>query len=92
VSERLKKALARRVVPHMTPALGLHARAQKDFLRYIDEQFAPTRQVIYSTHSPFMVQPGQLDRVRMVEDHGREVGSTISSDVLATDPDTLFPL
>lgn len=74
------------------PALGLHARAQKDFLRYIDEQLAPTRQVIYSTHSPFMVQPGQLDRVRMVEDKGREIGSVISSDVLATDPDTLFPL
>lgn len=74
------------------PALGLHARAQKDFLRYIDEQLSPTRQVIYSTHSPFMVQPGQLDRVRMVEDKGREIGSVISSDVLATDPDTLFPL
>ena len=74
------------------PALGLHARAQKDFLRYVDEQLSPTRQVIYSTHSPFMVQPGQLDRVRMVEDKGREIGSVISSDVLATDPDTLFPL
>jgi len=32
------------------PALGLHARAQKDFLRYIDEQLATTRQVIYTTH------------------------------------------
>ena len=30
------------------PALGLHARAQKDFLRYVDEQLSPTRQVIYS--------------------------------------------
>lgn len=74
------------------PALGLHARAQKDFLRYIDEQLTPTQQVIFSTHSPFMVQPEHLDRVRMVEDHGREIGSKITSDILATDPDTLFPL
>lgn len=74
------------------PALSLHARAQKDFLRYVNEQLAPSRQVIYSTHSPFMVQPDELERVRMVEDKGREVGSVISSDVLATDPDTLFPL
>lgn len=74
------------------PALSLHARAQKDFLRYVDEQLAPARQVLYSTHSPFMVQPGHLNRVRMVEDRGREIGSVVSSDILATDPDTLFPL
>lgn len=74
------------------PGLGLHARAQMDFLRYLDEQLSPTRQIIYSTHSPFMVQPNHLDRVRLVEDRGRETGSTVSADVLATDPDTLFPL
>jgi predicted ATP-dependent endonuclease of OLD family len=74
------------------PGLGLHARAQKDFLRFIDERLSKRRQVIYSTHSPFMIQPGQLERARVVEDKGRETGSVISSDVLTTDPDTLFPL
>lgn len=74
------------------PGLGLHARAQKDFLRFIDERLAKRCQVIYSTHSPFMVQPGLLERARVVEDKGRETGSVISSDVLTTDPDTLFPL
>lgn len=74
------------------PGLGLHARAQKDFLRFIDERLAKRCQVIYSTHSPFMVQPGLLERARVVEDKGREIGSVISSDVLTTDPDTLFPL
>ncbi|MEX2376078.1 MAG: AAA family ATPase [Dehalococcoidia bacterium] len=74
------------------PALGLHARAQKDFLRFIDERLAKNSQVIYTTHSPFMVEPGKLERVRLVEDRGKEVGATVSADVLSTDPDTLFPL
>jgi len=74
------------------PALGLHARAQKDFLRFIDERLASKHQVIHTTHSPFMVQPDRLERVRLVEDTGREEGAKVSQDILTTDPDTLFPL
>jgi predicted ATPase len=74
------------------PGLGLHAKAQKDFLRFIDERLAKRCQVIYSTHSPFMIQPSQLERARVVEDKGREIGSKITSSVLTSDPDTLFPL
>ncbi len=74
------------------PALGLHARAQSDFLRFIDERLVAKHQVIYTTHSPFMIQPGKLERVRIVEDRGREHGAQVSSDILSTDPDTLFPL
>lgn len=74
------------------PAVGLHAKAQADFLRFIEERLTRRCQVIYTTHSPFMVQPGRLERVRMVEDSGKDHGSTISSDVLSRDPDTLFPL
>jgi len=48
--------------------------------------------VIYTTHSPFMVQPGKLERVRLVEDRGKEEGAVLSSDVLTRDRDTLFPL
>jgi energy-coupling factor transporter ATP-binding protein EcfA2 len=74
------------------PAVGLHARAQKDFLRFIEERLTKRCQVIYTTHSPFMVQPGKLERVRLVEDHGKERGAVVSSDVLTRDHDTLFPL
>lgn len=74
------------------PALGLHARAQSDFLRFIEERLAPKHQVIHTTHSPFMIQPGKLNRVRIVEDKGRDAGAIVTSDVLTTDPDTLFPL
>jgi hypothetical protein len=74
------------------PALGLHARAQRDFLRFINERLAPKSQVIYTTHSPFMVQPDRLERVRLVEDRGQIEGAKVTSDVTTTDPDTLFPL
>ena len=74
------------------PGLGLHATAQRDFLRFIEERLSKRCQVIYSTHSPFMIQPDHLERARLVEDKGRECGSVTTSDVLTTDSDTLFPL
>jgi predicted ATP-dependent endonuclease of OLD family len=74
------------------PAVGLHARAQADFLRFIEERLTKRSQVIYTTHSPFMVQPGKLERVRLVEDRGKEAGSVVTNDVLTRDRDTLFPL
>ncbi|HAZ60745.1 MAG TPA: hypothetical protein DCY89_04130 [Gammaproteobacteria bacterium] len=74
------------------PAVGLHAKAQADLLRFIEERLTKRCQVIYTTHSPFMVQPGKLERVRLVEDRGKQEGSVLSSDVLTRDRDTLFPL
>jgi len=74
------------------PAVGLHAKAQADFLRFIEERLTKRCQVIYTTHSPFMVQPGKLERVRLVEDRGKETGAVVTSDVLTRDKDTLFPL
>ena len=74
------------------PALELHPRAQRDFLRFINERLAPKHQVFYTTHSPFMVEADHLERVRMVEDKGRGVGAVVSSDVLSAEPDSFFPL
>ena len=75
------------------PGLGLHARAQDDFLRFIDDRLADRHQVIFTTHSPFLVDPAQLDRVRVVEDAGPEHGAKVTrTDGVSKDPDTLFPL
>ncbi len=74
------------------PALGLHARAQKDFLRFIEERLSKRCQVIYTTHSPFMIEPSKLERTRLVEDKGQDIGSVTTSEVLTTNSDTLFPL
>jgi predicted ATP-dependent endonuclease of OLD family len=74
------------------PGLTLHGRAQADFLRFIDERLAPVAQVLYTTHSPFMVETGQIGRVRIVEDKGPRDGAVVSQEVLSVDSDSLFPL
>lgn len=74
------------------PGLGLHGRAQADFLLFIEERLADSRQVLYTTHSPFLVQSNKLERARVVEEKNRNEGTKITEDVFTTDPDTLFPL
>ncbi|TDU04198.1 putative ATP-dependent endonuclease of OLD family [Streptomyces sp. 846.5] len=73
------------------PGLSLHGLAQGDLLRLIDERLAPKHQVLYTTHSPFMVSPGQLHRVRTVIDQ-EKAGTKVSSEVFQADQDTAFPL
>lgn len=72
------------------PGLTLHAKAQRDFLRFINERLAPAGQVLYTTHSPFMVD--QIERVRVVEDRGEDVGSVTTSEALEVGDDSAFPL
>jgi energy-coupling factor transporter ATP-binding protein EcfA2 len=81
------------------PGLTLHGKAQADLLRFFKEKLEPHHQIIYSTHSPFMVPADELASVRIVEDQiemkgARRVplGTKVRSDVLTRDPDTLFPL
>ena len=73
------------------PALNLHAMAQYDFLRFIDERLAPKHQVVYTTHSPFMINLDSLTSVRTVEDMDN-YGTVITEDVLQNSSDTVFPL
>jgi predicted ATP-dependent endonuclease of OLD family len=73
------------------PGLNLHATAQHDFLRFICDRLAPTYQVIYSTHSPFMIDVTRLSSLRTVEDMDHR-GTVVTSDVTTHDPETVFPL
>ncbi len=72
------------------PGLTLHAKAQRDFLRFINERLAPAGQVLYTTHSPFMVD--RIERVRVVEDRGDDIGSVTTSEALEVGDDSAFPL
>lgn len=81
----------RRVILLDEPGLNLHAKAQGDLLRYIDDRLATEHQVIYTTHSLFMIQPRHLERCRTVEDVPRQ-GTKVSDDVWAARPETVFPL
>jgi hypothetical protein len=47
------------------PGLSLHPLAQKDLSTFFDG-LSESNQIIYTTHSPFMVDSDRLDRVRAV--------------------------
>lgn len=70
------------------PGLYLHARSQGDLLRHLEDDFS--NQIVYTTHSPFMVPTHQLDWVRTVN-ITEEDGTTVSNDPNG-DARTLFPL
>ena len=75
------------------PGLNLHAAAQGDLLKFIDDELSSKYQVIYTTHSPFMIESNCLNQVRTVYDsQDPKVGSVISDVIQEKDPDTLFPL
>jgi predicted ATP-dependent endonuclease of OLD family len=82
------------------PGLTLHGKAQGDLLRYIVERLLPDHQVVFTTHSPFMVPMNRLADVRIVEDVVIEKpgkrpevkGTKVKSDILEVNDDTLFPL
>jgi predicted ATP-dependent endonuclease of OLD family len=69
----------------------LHGLKQRDFRQTIS-RLAEKNQTIYSTHSPFLVGPGELDIVRVVEMPDRTVGTSVHSDVVSIDPAALLPL
>ena len=73
------------------PGTNLHAMGQTDFMRFIEERLAPKHQVIYTTHSPFMVNLERLSNVRLVEDI-ESSGTVVSENVLGNDSETIFPL
>lgn len=83
------------------PGLTLHARAQADLLRYINEQLKPEYQVVYTTHSPFMIDTDNILSARTVEDvvtidtktkEEQLLGTKVSSKILSKDRDTISPL
>lgn len=82
------------------PGLALHGTAQGDLLRYIETELGESHQVIYTTHSPFMVDSKHLERVRIVQDRGMEQddvppeddGTKVFADVLRATSGSLFPL
>lgn len=71
------------------PGLNLHASAQADLLRFL-EDLSENYQIVYSTHSPFMIVSDKLQRVRTVLETDK--GSIISDSIQEKDPNTLFPL
>lgn len=82
------------------PGLSLHGRAQADLLRYFEAELS-AHQLIYTTHSPFMIDPAKFERVRIVQDLGIDAkeplpkeqdGTKVLTNVFDATNDSLFPL
>lgn len=82
------------------PGLSLHGRAQADLLSYFDAELS-AHQLLYTTHSPFMIDPTKFERVRIVQDLGidekeapakEQDGTKVLTDVFDATDDSLFPL
>ncbi|MEO1817761.1 AAA family ATPase [Pseudomonas sp.] len=73
------------------PGVSLHALKQREFRNTIS-LLAQKNQTIYSTHSPFMVGPDELDIVRVVEMPDRKIGTKVHSTITSSDPAALLPL
>lgn len=73
------------------PGLNLHARAKREFLAFMKHELAPRNPIVYTTHSPFMIDPEHLHRTKMVspEPTGPE---NVFTDVSLADEYTRFPL
>ena len=73
------------------PGLSLHGLKQREFRQTIS-RLAEGNQTIYTTHSPFLVGPDELDLVRVVEMTDRDEGTKVHTSVTASDPAALLPL
>ncbi|MFC5931835.1 OLD family endonuclease [Cryobacterium melibiosiphilum] len=73
------------------PGLSLHALKQQEFRKTIS-LLGEDNQIIYSTHSPFMVGSDELDLVRIVEMKSRLQGTKVHTRLQVDDPRSIFPL
>ncbi len=73
------------------PGVSLHALKQREF-RHTVTRLAEHNQTIYTTHSPFLVGPDELDLVRVVELNDRREGTKVHTSVTSTDKAALLPL
>lgn len=72
------------------PGLYLHAKAQKDVLKVLEE-VSREAQVLFSTHSPYLIDAERLDRIRLVikDESGTKVENKIHK---GADKETLTPI
>jgi len=73
------------------PGLTLHGLKQRNF-RSTLSRLAESNQTLYTTHSPFLVGPDELDFVRVVEMTDRKAGTKIHTSITASDPAAMLPL
>lgn len=74
------------------PGLYLHAKAQKDVLRVFEKLSKDGSDIIFSTHSPYLLDSERLDRIRLIT-KSKSDGTTISNKIHKNiEADALTPI
>lgn len=71
------------------PGLFLHAKAQKDILKKLEE-CSDKSQIIFTTHSPYLIERDKLNRIRLVMKD--EDGTKVEKITAKADKETLTPI
>lgn len=73
------------------PGLFLHAKAQEDILSKLEDS-AKEVQLLFSTHSPYLLEADKLNRIRLIH-HTKKAGTKIENKIHAlADKETLTPI
>ncbi|MEU7990586.1 AAA family ATPase [Streptosporangium canum] len=88
---------SRRVVVLLDePGTSLHGEAQHDFLSYIFDELGARQQVLYTTHSQHMLDPGRYETMRAIHDRATRdnpnLGVVITPVDLSADRNTILPV
>lgn len=73
------------------PGLDLHPTAQQELIQFF-ETLSETNQLIYTTHSPFLIDGEHLQRVRPVVEDESGHSRISTGDTWPSDRETIFPL
>lgn len=89
--EETKGAYSNSILLLDEAGLQLHGTAQQKIVKFL-EKLSKDNQLLYTTHSPFMIDAEHLDRVRVVYEDTSDGTTKVSEDVWPRDRDSLFPL
>lgn len=76
------------------PGLFLHASAQRDiYKRLLSISANENIQIIFTTHSPYLLRPDELHRIRLIDKKSIKKGTKVSNKIHANaDKETLTPI
>lgn len=73
------------------PGLHVHGTAQQKIVKFL-EKLSNQNQLLYSTHSPFMIDGDHLERARIIYNDEKDGTVKVSENVWPKDKESLFPL
>lgn len=85
-----KKEFKNTIILLDDPGVYLHASGQKDLIRTL-EKISESNQIIISTHSPFLINPNKMERIRIAT-KDKTHGTIISDKFYNSNYDAYAPL